>query len=584
MMNLQATPFNLDAKGVAWVQDTLAAMTLEEKVGQLFCTVGFMVDENVLKNMVQDIGIGGIMYRPGPAKHVQDSHRYIQNMAKIPLLLAANLECGGNGVAAEGTSFGKPMQVAATNDDEMAYRMGKVSCAEGAATGLNWSFAPIVDIDINFRNPITNLRTFGSNAERVLRMGSAYMRAAKEENMAVSIKHFPGDGVDERDQHLLTSVNSLSCEEWDEGYGEIYKQLIQEGAHTVMVGHISQPAYAKHFNPALTEEEANHPATLRPELLQNLLREKLGFNGMIVTDASTMLGFTAAMPRSQAVPASIAAGCDMFLFNKSLEEDYRYMMQGIQDGVVTPQRLDEAVTRILAVKASLGLHEKQQNGSLVPDESALTILGCEKHKKWAAESADKAVTLVKDTQQLLPLSPAKTKRVTLNVMQDDKSKDNPLSQKIKAAFEKEGFEVTLRDRSRSLDFSALMSGKADTDTNAMFAEVFSNVEDFKQKQDLVVYVANYETASNNTVIRLVWNVIVGMGDDAPWFVKEVPTLFISLANPYHLLDVPMIQTFINAYSSNDATVDALMEKLMGRSEFTGVSPSDPFCGRQDTRF
>ena len=584
MVDLRANPFNLDDNGVKWVEDTLASMTLQEKIGQLFCPVGFMADEDSLKAMVQGIGIGGIMYRPGPAKVVQDSHRYIQSMAKIPLLLAANLEGGGNGVAMEGTSFGKPMQVAATDDDECGYRMGKVSCAEGAATGLNWSFAPIIDIDANFRNPITNLRTFGDCPDRIIRMASAYLRAADEEGLAVSIKHFPGDGMDERDQHLVTSVNSMSAEDWDQNYGRIYQALINQGAKTVMVGHISQPACAKRINPSLTDEQANAPATLSPELMQGLLRKQLGFNGMIVTDATTMLGFTTAMPREKAVPISIAIGCDMFLFNKSLEEDYEYMMKGYQEGILTDERLNEAITRILALKASLSLHTKQENGTLVPGEEVLSIVGCEKHKAWAGESANKAITLVKDTQNLLPLSPNKTKRVCLNVLQPDLDVNNPLCVKIKESLEKEGFEVTLRDRNMKVNFAAMMSGNPDPGTLKMMQEVFAKVDSFKNSYDLVLYVANYETASNNTVIRLAWNVIVGMGDDAPWFTAEVPTMFVSLANPYHLLDVSMIKTFINAYSANDATVEALIEKLMGRSEFVGKSPVDPFCGRLDTQF
>ena len=108
------------------------------------------------------------------------------------------------------------MLAAATGDVERAYQLGKVSCSEGAAVGVNWSFAPVVDLDLNYHNPITNVRTFGSNLQTVIDMGKAYIRGAKEEGVATSVKHFPGDGVDERDQHLVTSVNALSCKEWNE--------------------------------------------------------------------------------------------------------------------------------------------------------------------------------------------------------------------------------------------------------------------------------------------------------------------------------------------------------------------------------
>ena len=234
-----------------------------------FFPMGFSADPGLLRHLVNDIGVGGMMYRPGFAAEIQDTHRTIQSLAKIPLLLAANTERGGDGLAFEGTSFGQPMAAAATNDPENAYRMGYTACAEGAALGLNWSFAPIVDINYEFHNPITNIRTFGSDVERVIACGSAYMRGARENGVAVSIKHFPGDGVDERDQHILTSVNSLSREEWDESFGKVYSTLIEQGAETVMVGHIALPAYA-------SEEERYLPASLSSSIMTGLLRDKLG--------------------------------------------------------------------------------------------------------------------------------------------------------------------------------------------------------------------------------------------------------------------------------------------------------------------
>ncbi|MBQ7974926.1 MAG: glycoside hydrolase family 3 protein, partial [Clostridia bacterium] len=165
--------------------------------------------------------------------------------SKIPLLVAANLEAGGNGIVKEGTPFGKPMQVAATADVEFARRLGEVCGVEGSAVGANWSFAPIIDIDYNWRNPITNVRTFGSDVDTVRQMGAAYVKEIQKHGVAAAIKHFPGDGCDERDQHVSVSVNSLSCEEWDKSYGAVYSECIEAGAKTVMVGHILQPAYTR---------------------------------------------------------------------------------------------------------------------------------------------------------------------------------------------------------------------------------------------------------------------------------------------------------------------------------------------------
>lgn len=561
MIDLKARPFYLDDEAIAWVQSTKNGMTLEEKIGQLFVPVGYSGDPAVLDNTMLKYQVGGIMYRCGDAAEMQATHRYLQENSKIPLLIGANLEDGGIGIAVDGTAFGKQMQAAATDDPENGYRLGKISCSEGASVGCNWAFAPVVDIDRNWRNPITNVRTYGDNPDRVLAFGKNYMKAAMEENVLVAIKHFPGDGCDEVDQHILTSVNDLSVEDWDKTYGKIYQSLIDGGAQTVMVGHIAQPAYQKHFNP-------NHPkklvpATLSPELLQSLLRKKLGFNGLIVSDATPMVGFSCAMERSRAVPYAIEAGCDMFLFNKVLDEDYVYMMQGYKNGILSEQRLDDALTRILATKASLGLHKKAPS-EIVPKPEALSILRNETHVRWARECADKSVTLVKDTQGLLPLSPAKTKKVLLEILGHCDSNARVLED-FRTRLENEGFAVELYEKES-------------------FETAQFDVEVFKAKYDLVIYIANVENRSNQVTNRLDWYTFWGNGNNVPWFVEERPALFISLANPYHLIDVPMIKTFINAYSNNGYVIEAVMEKIMGRSEFKGKSPVNPFCGKEYLRW
>lgn len=579
MINLKANPFFLTDEQAEWVESTLASLTLEQKAGQVFCPMGFTDDPGALRHMVCDIGVGAMMYRSGPAAYIQNTHRTIQNMAKIPLLLAANTEAGGNGLAIEGTGFGCPMAVSATDDPENGYRMGYVSCAEGAALGLNWSFAPIVDIDKEFHNPITNTRTFGSDPDKIIAFASRYMDAADENNVAVAIKHFPGDGVDERDQHILTSVNSLSADEWMDSYGKVYQTLIEKGAKTVMVGHIAQPAWVKKLNPEATRKEQLLPASLSKPLLTGLLRDRLGFNGLISTDATPMVGFTSAMPRRDAIPAVIAAGADMILFNKSLDEDYGFLMEGLKTGKVTEERLNEAVTRILATKASLHLPEKQAQGKLVPGVEALSIVGNEKHGAWAKEVADRSVTLVRDEQKLLPITPEKYRRVYLNVIQKSNDPENPLVLQWKTLFEKEGFEVTVRDRRTTIVPADFGDPNLSPEKGRLLHEMYRSIEEMKQDYDLYVYICNMQNASNNTTLRLNWNVTFGLGDDAPWLTSEIPVMMISTAYPYHLFDAPMIETYINAYSSDGIFCEAVMEKIMGRSEFHGVSPCDPFCGK-----
>ena len=577
MIDLRARPFYLSEESIAWVRDTLASMTAEEKAGQLFCPMGFSADPGLLGRLIKDIGVGAMMYRPDAAARIQETHRLIQSMAKIPLLLAANTECGGSGLAWEGVSFGKPLAAAATGDPENGYRMGYAACAEGAALGMNWSFAPIVDIDREFHNPITNVRTFGDDPDRVIAFASRYLDGAAENGVAVSVKHFPGDGVDERDQHIVTSVNSLSRKAWRESYGRVYRAMIEKDALTVMAGHIALPAFAAPGEELL-------PASLSRSLLTGLLREELGFNGLITTDATPMVGFTAAMPRREAIPRAIAAGADMILFNKSIDEDYGFLLDGVARGVVSGARLDEAVTRVLAVKAALGLPEKQRLGTLVPGPEALSVVGCEKHRAWARQTAEDAITLVKDSQGLLPLSPEKTPRVYLNVIQRDTDPESPFVLSWKELFEREGFRVTVRDRRVSVTVRDL--GDVEhmaPEKQALMHEMYRSVEEMRRDYDLYVYICNMENASNNTTLRLNWNVTFGLGDDAPWFAAEIPALMISTAYPYHLFDAPMMKTYINAYSGEPDFRRALMDRLMGRAPFRGQSPVDPFCGKDYLR-
>ena len=579
-IDYKANPFYLDDDAIKWVEDTFASMTEDEKCGQVFCPMGFSNDDNVLQGIVEGAAVGGMMYRSGPAKELRATHKKIQDMAKIPLLIAANTESGGDGLSFEGTSFGKPMAVAATNDSENGYRMGYVACKEGAALGLNWSFAPIVDINREFHNPITNVRTFGDDPKKIEAFASRYMEGADECGVAVSIKHFPGDGIDERDQHIVTSVNSLSVREWDESFGYIYGSLIGKGAKTVMVGHIAQPAYVKEINRDATKEEMLRPASLSKELLKGLLRDKLGFNGLIITDATPMVGFTSAMPRSRAIPTAIMSGCDMILFNKELSEDIGFLKEGLKSGLLTNERLDEAVLRILATKASLGLHVKQREGRLVPSEDAIGIVGCSEHKSFAKEVADKAITLVRDEKALLPVSPGKYKRIYLNVIDKEMDPCSDFALMWKEKLENEGFEVTVRDRRTRITPMDFMDVENLPDKKkALLNEMYRSVSEMKKDYDLYIYVCNMENASNNTTLRLNWNVLFGLGDDAPWHAKEIPMIMISTAYPYHLFDAPMIGTYINAYSGNEDFCNAVIEKLMGRSKFEGVSPIDPFCGK-----
>lgn len=559
--DLTQKPFYLTAEQVKWVEDTIASMTEDEKAEQLFCPLLYSNDPGYLTHAVTEHHWGGVMFRSNPAKEVQAAINTLQAGSPIPMLISANLEDGGNGVAVEGTYMGRQMLMAASGETEQARRLGRICGAEGAAVGVNVTYAPIVDIDMNFMNPITNVRTYGSDPERVLEMGRAYISGLSGTGVAPTIKHFPGDGVDARDQHLLTSVNSLPLERWESTYGKIYRGLIADGAPIAMIGHIAMPAMEEFYDGKPCAQVV--PGSCSANVLR-YLREELGFNGMISTDASPMVGMMAVTNRREAVPLAIERGCDMYLFTKDLEEDLAYMKAGIQSGLLSQQRLHDALRRILAVKAMLGLPEKKAEGTLLKNEEELSALGSPEHLAWAAECADKGVTLVKDVRNILPINPGKHRRVLLEILGDFPSNDRVYAHFARRLTEA-GFEVT----------------KYIPET---FETIFVDgaVEQFKAKYDLVFYIGNIENASNKTTARINWHTLFGAGNNLPWFAKEVPTVFVSVGNPYHLYDVPMVPTYVNAYCHAPAVIDAAMDKVLGMSAFRGSSPVDPFCGCWDT--
>jgi beta-N-acetylhexosaminidase len=238
----------------------------------------------------------------------------------------------------------------------------------------------------------------------------------------------------------------------------------------------------------------------------------------------------------------------------------------VKEGVITEARLNEAVTRILGLKAALRLHEKVRPANI---ETAKAVLGCEEHIKWAKECADKSITLVKEEKGVLPLTIEKHKRllyIPLEGKPDEFSHNrirSGASMILNNLLKKEGFEVHV------LSFES---------------DVFKHMRSYEyitENFDLIVYCANFGTTSNQTTVRLTWP-----GNNMGWapnFVHSVPTVFISIENPYHLMDVPRVKTYINTYNPNDMTIQMLHEKLMGRSAFKGINPVDPFCGLWDAR-
>ena len=556
LVDLTAKPYNLTPAQIQWVEETIAGMTVEEKAGQLFTAMfnhgkdHFGGNTFTNQEILEKFHVGGVRWQGGNSKQNQDLLNLLQSTTRIPLLVAANCDSGGNGCCSDGTYIASGAQAEAARDTSVAYNAGLVSAREAAALGVNVNFDPCVDILLNWRNTIVNTRAYGTNPDDVIKYTDAYiagMRAGAE--MVCCIKHFPGDGSEERDHHLVLGVNELSPAEWDATYGKVYRHHIDAGVEMIMAGHFALPYYQKVLNPALQQKDML-PASLAEELLQGLLKTQLGFNGMVITDASHMLGMTSAMRREDYVPGAIAAGCDMFLFLNDIEEDYGFMLNGIKKGIITPERLADALRRILGLKAKLNLPQKRAAGTLLKAEQDLAVVGCTEHLQMRADAADKAITLVKNTFNQLPIRPETHKRIRLYYLQGEvggiMATGSKTLEKIKAELEQRGFEVTLNDGSSRAKGRTLQY-RQEVDAALVFA-------------DVVGY-----GAENNYRIR--WK--VAMSTDCPWYVHEVPTVFVSLNYTTHLHDATMVKCYINAYHNNDEIIKQVIDKIMGESEFKG---------------
>ena len=589
MVDLRAKPYCLSDEDISWVENTISGMTDEEKVGQLFWQLCLSDDERYLQHLLTTYHLGGCRYNGMPGQKVLNQNRTIQKYSKIPAFIACNPEKGADGVCPDGAQVGYGVKVGATGNLEYARAMGQVSGETIAATGCNMAFAPVVDITYNWECEETLMRSFGNDAQRVAAMGKAYMDGLHQtEGVFCCAKHFPGNGQDYRDAHLSNNVNNYGYDQWMQTYGHVYKTLIDGGLDAVMGGHILMPEYMAEINPDITPDTIM-PATLCPEIMTGLLRDQLGFNGVVVTDASHMVGMTNRMKRKDMLPASINAGCDMFLFFNDPDEDFATMLDAYKTGIISQERMTEALTRILGLKAAKGMHKKSVEELTSSDETLAAVLANEENRSWSKKISQDCLTLVKYKDEgVLPLTPEKTKRIMIvNI----KGADGPMAalaalamgqgaakktpaEKLVELLEAKGFEVFIYESPLDKIKAQLARGEKPS-LNLYFAGK-NAISDFVAEQDLVISLFN--VANGHPAFGLSKG-----GGEIPWYVHELPVIGISVNKPTMLADAPMLRTYINTYDSNDDTLEALVEALVtGPEAFKGQDPIDSYCGLWDT--
>lgn len=552
-------PLSLSTQDRAWVERTRDSLTTEQKIAQLF-VLSSRHDTQEEVDWLAGFTPGGIHRFPThDLEAAWCATRAYLERSELPVILSGDIE-GGMLSYPFATPMPNQMGIAACNDLDLSEQLARIVGRESRALGYNWSFTPVVDVNRAFRNAVVGTRSYGSDMERIIDQARVYIRALQSEGLAACAKHWPGDGIDDRDQHLSTSLNSLSMDEWAETFGRIYRTIISEGVMTIMSAHIAFPAYASARFPGLGRE-AFAPAAVSRLLNEELLRGELGFRGLIVSDATVMGGLTSWMDRDAAVPAVIENGCDVFLFSRKPGEDMKRMLTGLREGRLAEQRLEDAVTRMLSLKAALGLHRATPEERLAPLDAVKLGLDSEAHRDVARRAAGKSITLVKDSQGLLPLDVSRHRRVVI--------------------IADEGWNFVSGAAPRSFDPLLSVLRAKGCDVRSFDPDAIPTSENC----DLLLYLVGQEATPSISHIYLDFAKLhAGSRHAMIQFNHEIPTLLISFGQPYYLYDAPNISTYVNAYSALPIVQEELIPRLFGQRPFTGQSPVDPFCGMDQLRW
>jgi beta-N-acetylhexosaminidase len=518
-----------------WVDATCAALPLEEKIAQLLIpTLGaYDYRREAVDAFLASRTLGGIFV--GIAD--RDRHRaeiaQLQARCAIPLVVASDLEAGAGHFVRGGVPFPEPLAVAAANDAHLAYTLGTAAAREGRYTGIHWTFAPVVDVNVHPDNPIANTRSLGDDPERVAQLAEAIMRGMQEHGLAACAKHFPGDGVDDVDQHTVTSVNTLSRQEWQRISGLPFRQAIAAGVWSVMVGHIALPAWDNTQNAC----GVYRPATISHTLVTDLLRGELGFQGLIVTDDMNMGGVAGYAKRQERTVACIAAGCDMLLFPK-LPDDYVTLVEAVRSGALPEARVDDAVRRILAFKARLHLHTGALCGPAVAAHEQQAFADASR------QIAAAAIVKVRDLHGTLPIRHLRPGARVLTITLASDSEEVP------------EVDRALRERGYHVDHAY-------------------NPDDLRLSDQTFAY----EAVFVNFVFKGIWGIqsVRSVGPHNRIFIggfySDHPcVVFTSFGSPYHLRMFNTLPNYLNAHSSCPDSQRAAVRVWFGEAEACGTSP------------
>jgi beta-N-acetylhexosaminidase len=548
----QSSAKKLSPAASAWVESILRKMTVDEKIGQLLFTTyhGSFTSTDAaayqqIMHDVNDLHVGGFINvtRMSPLGIVKSQayptavlNNQLQAKSKLPLLIGADFERGTAMRLDEGTSFPTAMALAAGGDSKDAYTMGKITALEARAVGIHWIYAPDADVNNNPGNPIINTRSFGEDPARVAEFVFAFVRGVEENGGLATAKHFPGHGDTAADSHIDLPVIRADRDRLDKLELVPFRAAIAAGASSVMTGHLSIPAL---------EPDPNMPATLSHNILTDLLRKQLGYQGLIVTDAMDMGGITVRYAPGEAAVRAVVAGVDVLLMPPVPDAAFEALQAAVKSGRISKERLDASVRRILRAKARLGLN----NNKFVNVNAINKNFGSAVWEKEAQEISDRGVTLLRDTPRRLPLNGTKPARALLLAFYADPEPypGEDLERELRSRFDA---VTTLRADTRFVNASTLKIPPPDSYDVAILA-LFVRVSDRKGNVDV--------PAEQAALAEQIYK-------------TGKPVITVGFGSPYLIENFPQAETWLAAFGISDVAQISVARALFGQIPVRGHLP------------
>ena len=561
----------LDAAAARWVTSTLEEMTLDQKVGQLlmpsFRSTYLSSDSDVydeLATLVHEQHVGGFLLFGGrePAPDVLLNAGYarsvlgeplaaasianrLQAIAAVPLLNSADFETGVGFRIDGATTFPRAMAFGAAGDDRLAFEAGRVTALEARALGIQVNFAPVADVNNNPRNPVINTRSFGEDPAEVARLAAAYVRGLSEGGMIATLKHFPGHGDTDVDSHLGLPLIAHPRARLDRVELPPFRAGIEAGAAAVMTSHIELPGL---------EPDPARPATLSRRIVTGLLREELGFDGLIYTDSMRMRGVTDLVSPGQAAVGAIAAGHDVVIHSPDDAAAFSGLKQAVEAGEIPVARVDASVRRILEAKARLGLHRRRA----VSLDTLPLIVGTRAHLAVAAEVSRRGMTLIRDERGDVPLRvPAQASILYLSVLDYPSGWGNGApSRTFLPELEERWPNVTAVEVSDRTSPAELELLRATTDRyDAVVASVFVRTASFSGRMDLA-----------DGLVTLLQSVARRSA------ARGQPFVTVFFGNPYAATFLPELPAALLTYDFYDLAEASAVRAIAGEAPIGGRLP------------